>query len=78
MKLIVKITKQPSGGRMGECVDGESVSLSTWMTDNDVKRAYQLDRSANNIFKIIAGNRFVPLWHKLWWYTAYEGTSVLF
>ena len=40
MKTISKIVKQPAGGWVGHTVDGETISLSTWMTDNDVKQAY--------------------------------------
>jgi len=36
MKTISKIVKQPAGGWVGFTVDGESVSLSTWMTDQAI------------------------------------------
>lgn len=78
MKLISKIVKQKAGGWLAECVDGSTVPLSTRLTDNDVKQAVNSWRDVRSIFKVIAGNRFVPLGHKLGWYTAYEGTSVLF
>jgi len=79
MKTISKIVKQSAGGWVGFTVDGETVSLSTRMTDHDVKYAVRSSgRSPNNIWKVMATNRFVALGHKLGWYTAYEGTSVLF
>lgn len=78
MKIISKITKQEAGGWVGHTTDGESVSLSTWMTDNDVKTAVRsAKRSPNNIFKIKKDNRYIPLGHKLGQYSGYEGTSVV-
>ena len=78
MKTISKIVKQPAGGWVGHTTDGETVSLSTWMTDNDVFTARKQNWHANNIWKVMSINRFVPLGHKLADYTAYEGTSVVF
>jgi len=52
MKIISKISKVVSGSELamrsklqagswaGECLDGEVVSLSTWMTDHAVQEAY--------------------------------------
>jgi len=61
MKTISKIVKQPAGGWVGYTTDGESVSLSTWMTDKDVYTARKQGWSANNIWKVMSINRFVPL-----------------
>jgi len=78
MKTLSKIVKQSAGGWVGYCPDGSTVSLSTRMTDNDVFTARKQNWHANNIWKVMTKNRYIPLGHKLGDYTAYEGTSVLF
>jgi len=91
MKIISKISKVVAGSELamrsklqvwswaGECLDGEVVSLSTWMTDHAVQEAYCWHkRDPRNIWKVMATNRFVPLGHKLGGYTTYDKTTVLF
>lgn len=76
MKIIKKIYKENTSW-LGECVDGEVVSVSTWLPDTDVQFAVKQWMSVKNIFKLRNGNKYYPLGHKLGGYDVYDGTVVL-
>ena len=78
MKLINKITKSNLWWT-GELLDGTTVPLVSPRSDGDIQTAVsKANWHCNNIFKIKTDNRYIPLWHPLGGYTAYEGTTVVF
>ena len=53
MKVIKTISKI-NDSWIGECLDGSTVDLVTWLkSDQEVRLAVELQRSASNIFKVV-------------------------
>jgi len=77
MKVISKIYPK-DGSREWECVDGSVVPLVTWLkSDQEVRLAVELQRSASNIFKVVVWNKVIPMRHKLWGYIDSQTTKII-
>lgn len=76
MKIISKIIKK--NGWYWECKDWSVVTLSTWLTDNDIKISYcGYNRSPANIRKVKENNKCIAFWHRLWNYNIDNNTTVV-
>lgn len=76
MKVIKTISKE-NDSRVGQCVDGSSVVLVSWLkSDDDIVCAVKCWWSAYNIFKVEVDGISYPFRHPKSWYIDSIDTKV--